>query len=238
TVTSVSGDTYGITAIGTNDATWCIFDSVTISMTDPSDQRDNLNANATGIIVTAIYDYDSSVFDGSFTMNNTDYNGDGTVVKWGYTVVSVSGDTFGITTIGANDETFMIWDSLTITITDPLDQHNNINTNATGIYVSAVYDYDSTPFDGTLTLNHTTYIYATAQKQGYTVSSASGDAFEISTISTNDETYCIWDSLTITITDPSDQRNNVNSNATGIVVSAIYDYDSSVFDGTFTLNDT
>ena len=238
TVSSVSGDTHGITAISSNDETYMIWDSITITITDPSDQRDNLNANATGIVVSAIYDYDSSVFDGSFTLNQTDYNGDGTAVRWGYTVSSVSGDTYGITTISSNDETYMIWDSLTITITDPTDQRNNINTNATGIFVSAVYDYDSTPFDGTLTLNHTTYQYVTAQKQGYTVSSASGDTYGITTISTNDETYCIWDSLTITITDPSDQRNNLNSNATGIVVSAIYDYDSGVFDGTLTLNDT
>jgi hypothetical protein len=238
TVSSVSGDTHGITVISSNDETYMIWDSITVTMTNPTDQRGNLNANATGIVVSAIYDYDSSAFDGTFTLNQTDYNGDGTVVKWGYTVSSVSGDTHGITTISSNDETYMIWDSLTITITDPTDQRNNVNTNASGIYVSAIYDYDSTSFDGTLTLNHTTYLYATAQKQGYTVSSASGDTYGITTISTNDETYCIWDSLTITITDPSDQRNNLNSNATGIIVAAIYDYDSTVFDGTFTLNDT
>ena len=220
-----------------------IWDSLTITITGPTDQRNNINANATGIYVSAVYDYDSEPYDGTFTMNNTDYDGDGTVVKWGYTVTSASGDSFGITAISVNDDTYHIWDSLTITITDPTDpeQRIDLNANATGIIVSAVYDYDGEPYDGTLVLNSTTFSYATVQKQGYTVSSATGDdSFGITVISANDETYYIWDSLTITITDPTDpeQRIDLNANATGIIVSAVYDYDGEPYDGTLVLNST
>ena len=239
TVLSVSGDGFGITTISSNDETFMIWDSITITITGPTDNRQNLNANASGIIISAVYDYDGATFDGTFTLNNTDFDGDGTAVKWGYTILSVSGDGFGITTISSNDETFMIWDSVTITITGPTDNRQNLNANASGIIVTAVYDYDSTPFDGTFTLNNTDYDGdGTAVKWGYTVLSISGDSYGITTISSNDETFMIWDSITIIITGPTDNRQNLNTNASGIIVSAVYDYDGSVFDGSFTLNNT
>ncbi|OLS24478.1 MAG: hypothetical protein ThorAB25_23350, partial [Candidatus Thorarchaeota archaeon AB_25] len=237
TVLSVSGDTYGITTISTNDETYCIWDSLTITVTDPADQIQNINSNATGIFVSAVYDYDGSTFDGTLTLNNTQFSYP-TAQKQGYTVDSVNGGTHGITSISTNDETWFIWDSLTITITDPADQRQNVNVNATGIYVSAIYDYDGSSFDGIFTLNNTQFSYPTAQKQGYTVDTVSGGVHGITAISTNDETWFIWDSLTITIIDPADQRQNVNVNSTGILVSAIYDYDGSAFDGTLTLNNT
>ena len=237
TVLLVSGDTYDITTILSNDDTYCIWDSLTISITDPTDQRQNVNVNATGIVVSAIYDYDETPFDGTFTLNNTQFSYP-TAQRQDYTVQSVSGGAYDITTISSNDFTYFIWDSLTVTITNPSDQRINVGENATGIVVSAVYDYDGTQFDGTLTLNNTQFDYPTAQIQWYTVDSVSGDTYGISAISTNDETYCIWDSLTITITDPLNQRININANATGIFVSVVYDYDGSAFDGTITLNNT
>jgi len=237
TVLSISGDTYGITSISSNDETWCVWDSLTITITDPADQRQNVNANASGIVVTAVYDYDSSSFDGTLTLNNTMFSY-ATAQKQSYTVDSVSGGTHSITAISTNDETWFIWDSLSISITDPGDQRINVIMNASGIVATAVYDYDGSAFDGTLTLNNTQFSYSTAQRQGYTVDSVGGGTHGITAISVNDETWCIWDSLTITITDPSDQRVDINANASGIVVSAIYDYDGSTFDGVFILNNT
>ena len=237
TVESVSGGSYDITAINVNDNTYCIWDSLTISITDPLDQRQNVNTNATGIIVTAVYDYDGSTFDGIITLNNTVFSYSDAQIQW-YTVTLVSGGTHGITTINVNDETYFIWDSLTVTVTDPGDQRINIDTNATGIFVTAVYDYDGSVFDGTLTLNNTVFSYSDAQIQWYTVESASGDSHGITAINVNDNTFCIWDSLTIVISNPIDQRININANATGITVTGVYDYDGTVFDGTLTLNNT
>ena len=236
-IQSVSGGSYGITAISVNDLTYCIWDSLTITITDPTPQRINTNTNATGITVSAVYDYDRAVFDGMLTLNNTIFNYGTAQIQW-YAIQSVSGGSYGITAISVNDLTYCIWDSLTITITDPIPQRININTNATGITVSAVYDYDGVSFDGTLTLNNTNFNYGTAQIQWYTIQSVSGGSYAITAISVNDFTYCIWDSLTILITDPADQRIPINTNATGVFVSAVYDYDASVFDGTLTLNNT
>ncbi|MFW9837004.1 MAG: hypothetical protein ACFFE7_05760 [Candidatus Thorarchaeota archaeon] len=237
TVQSVSGGTHGITAISVNDVTFCIWDSLTISITDPADQRQNINVNASGIVVSAVYDYDGSSFDGTLTLNNTQFTYT-TAQKQDYTVQSVTGGAHGITAISTNDVTWFIWDSLTVTIGAPFDQRININSNATGILVSAVYDYDGSVFDGTLTLNNTQFTYVTAQRQDYTVQSVSGGTHGITAISINDVTFCIWDSLTLTITDPADQHININTNASGVVVSAVYDYDGTPFDGILTLNNT
>ncbi|MFW9805969.1 MAG: hypothetical protein ACFFFK_04510, partial [Candidatus Thorarchaeota archaeon] len=201
-----------------------IADQLIITLTGPTNQRINIGENATGIIVSAIYDYDDATFDGTLTLNNTQFVY-GTAQRQDYTVSSASGGTHGVSFIGVNDVTYCIWDSLSITITDPANQRINTNTNASGIIVSAIYDYDGSPYDGTLTLNNTQFLYGTAQIQYYTVQTASGDTYGITSISSNDVTFCIWDSLTITITDPADQRQNINVNATGILVSAIRDYD-------------
>ncbi|MFW9963398.1 MAG: hypothetical protein ACFFCX_07535 [Candidatus Sifarchaeia archaeon] len=235
TIQSVSGDTYGITAIQINDITWCIWDSLTITITDPADQRQNVNTNATGIFASAIYDYDGSTFDGTLTLNNTVFSY-ATAQRQDYTVQSVSGGDHGITVISSNDVTYYIWDSLTITITDPSDQRINVNTAATGILASAVYDYDGAAFDGTLGLNNTQLIYATAQIQWYTVASASGDSHGISTINTNDVTWCIWDQIIVLSYQASDPRDNVGDYI-WVDVNLQYDYDDTpVMDGSVTIN--
>ena len=104
----------------------------------------------------------------------------------------------GITVVNQNSqETTIIWDGLVITMTDPDDARINVGDTATGITASAIYSYDGTPYDGTLVLNSTTYVYGTVGKRGYTVTSASGDTHGITLILSNDETWCIWDEVEV-----------------------------------------
>ena len=248
TLASAGGDdTYGITAIGTNDEEYVIWDRVQVSGYSVSDGRVDISTNV-NIDVTLIYDFDNTqVTDGTVTINgnSTTHQGSGvwravdnhaTVGLRTYNTVACSGNTHGITVVDQNSKSdTVIWDSLTITITIG-DHRIDINVNAS-INVSAVYDHDSATYDGTLTLNNTTYQYATAQRQDYTVASAAGDdTYGITVISTNDIDYVIWDSLTVTIT-IGDSRIDAGSNAS-ISVSGVYDYDGAAYDGTFTLNDT
>ncbi|MFW9890246.1 MAG: hypothetical protein ACFFER_18840, partial [Candidatus Thorarchaeota archaeon] len=176
TVSSALGDdTYGIIEISEKNEIFCIWDSLSIYMTDPTDQRIDINANASGIVVGAEYDYDGTGYDGTLTLNNTQFSYM-TAQKQGYTVSWANGDdTYGITVISINDETYCIWDSLTISITDPADQRININDNASGIVVTAFYDYDLSPYDGTINLNDTVFTYGTVGRRGYTVASTVGD---------------------------------------------------------------
>ena len=97
-----------------------------------------------------------------------------------------------------NQTVNVIVDSLTVDIVIG-DGRININDNAT-INVSATYDYDATAFDGTFTLNYTTWVHATAIRRRYTVLSVTGDTHGITAISVNDIEAVIWDSLTVEIT--------------------------------------
>ncbi|MFX1482949.1 MAG: hypothetical protein ACFFCP_07150 [Promethearchaeota archaeon] len=234
-----AGGTHGLSGVNQNGKSQnIIWDSLTIVITGPIDDRINILENASGIVVSATYDFDNTAYDGTLVLNNTEFNYD-SARKEVYTVLLALGDdSFGITTIELNAETFCIWDSLTISITDPYDQRININTNASGIVVTAVYDYDNSPFDGTITLNDTQFVSGITQRIAYGIQSVTGGIHGISAISSEDETFCIWDAIIISITDPTDQRVNVNQNASGIIINAWYDYDGSVYDGTLTLNDT
>ncbi|MCK5390519.1 MAG: hypothetical protein KAJ36_08505, partial [Candidatus Thorarchaeota archaeon] len=115
-----------------------------------------------------------------------------------YQISSATETVFGITTWSDNTTAqSVIWDSLIISITNPLDQRTNINTNATGIRVSAIYSYDSTPFDGTILLSNNTFQFSTVHRQYYTATSASGDTHGITVIVVNDQTWCIWDQIEV-----------------------------------------
>ncbi|MFX1473311.1 MAG: hypothetical protein ACFFBM_12455 [Promethearchaeota archaeon] len=234
-----SGGTHGLNQVDQNGQfQGIIWDSLTISITSPIDSRINIFENALGIGATATYDFDNSDYDGTLNLNDTSFVSP-VALKKGYTVLNAAGDdTYGITLISLNDVVYCIWDSLTIAITDPFDQRVNIGTNASGIVVTAVYDYDNLTFDGILSLNVTQFLYNSPQRQGYGVQGISGGVHGITAVANDAETYCIWDALRISILDPTDQRIDVNQNASGIVVSARYDYDNTVYDGSLILNDT
>ncbi|MBN2230047.1 MAG: hypothetical protein JW779_10715 [Candidatus Thorarchaeota archaeon] len=159
-----------------------------------------------------------------------------TAVRREYQVSSATESDFGITlwTQTAPNQA-VIWDSLIVTITDPIDQRIDVNTNASGIIVSAVYRYDMTPFDGTIILNNSIFQYSSVQRQYYTVASVFGDAYGITTISVNDMTWCIWDqievvsiSTNITYLDPSEFAR--------VQIYLCYDFDDApVLSGMFSL---
>ncbi len=116
----------------------------------------------------------------------------------GYRIISVAEVLYGITAWNqSSPDQYVIWDSLRISIVDPDDQRIDIGSIATGISASAVYAYDLSPFDGVLFLNNTVFQYATVQKQAYTVTGVTGGTHNISAISKNDITWCVWDRVRV-----------------------------------------
>ncbi|MHA2461631.1 MAG: hypothetical protein ACXAEJ_10350, partial [Candidatus Thorarchaeota archaeon] len=153
-----------------------------------------------------------------------------------YQISSATESGFGITNwIDSTTNETIIWDSLIISITDPIDQRTNVNTNASGITVSAIYSYDSTPFDGTILLDNTTFQFSSVHRQYYTAASAFGDTHGIDVISINDQTWCIWDQIEVvsiisnaTYVDPNEYAR--------VQVYLLYDFDDApVQDGNFSL---
>lgn len=186
-------DTYGISAVNIDghivEATWT---GLIIDITDPSSQMVNLGANASGIYYSVVYAHNLAPYDGTIEMNNTVFLYS-TAGKRGYALETLTGDdSLGISYIITDDETYCIWNGYIITLTDPSPQTVLVGRNASGIIVSAISAYDGQPFDGTITLNDTTFEYHTEGKRGYTVLSLSGGSLGISAIALNDVTYAIW----------------------------------------------
>ncbi|MHA3965094.1 MAG: RHS repeat domain-containing protein, partial [Candidatus Thorarchaeota archaeon SMTZ1-45] len=221
----------GIIAFDSGIPVSIIWDSIDITITT-GDQRIDIGENAS-VYVSAHYTFDNSIFDGILLLNDTIFQYS-TVGRRGYTVVSAFGDTFDITTISTNDADYIIWDSVVVTII-VADNRINVGENAT-IWVSAIYAFDSSPYDGTITLNNTVYQYSIVGRRGYKASIASGGTHDITVIGYSAEEFVIWDSLRVYVMNYY-PHINVGQNAS-IHVYALYDYDGKWYDGTLTLNDT
>ncbi len=154
----------------------------------------------------------------------------------GYTVAFASETTYGISTWNVTTPVQqVIWDALVITLSAPTDQRINVNTNATGIIVTAMYAFDGTAFDGSFTLNNSIWSYATPQRQVYTVSSVSNDTYGITVILTNDVTYCIWDRVLVVSVSADEIFHDPNDDVQ-ISVVLHYEFDGAqVTSGTFAI---
>ncbi|MHA2395526.1 MAG: hypothetical protein ACXAC0_02390 [Candidatus Thorarchaeota archaeon] len=198
----------GIDQLHHSVANGYISDQIEVQSLISNDGRISINEPST-CSVQLSYEYDGfQVTDGTVTVNGVSatYSGSGgvwifsetkdSVQSVTYDSVETDGDTHGITAVNMNLHSLeQIWDSVTVSISDPIDQRISLDDNATGIVVTGVYDFDGQPFDGTFSLNDTTFSYSSVGRRGYTVLSISGDSFGITTISANDATYCIWDAI-------------------------------------------
>ena len=250
---AVAGNTHGITSENQNGKSIeIVFDEVVISISGPTDNRQSTGANATGISVTLTLSYNGTAHGGAATFNDTDWNGDGVVEIAYFTISSVNAGTYGITTIGTNDDTYMIWDQIKVLGYTSNDTRANINQYS-NVSVWVQYDYDDTNVtDGTVTINGQSLAYNagsgnwTALFMNTTVSDATwnvvvvaGNTHGITDVNQNGKTYTvIWDALIAWVTPVTDQRIDIGANATGMVLWANYSYDSAAYDGTLQLNDT
>ena len=197
---------------GTSATATFITDRIEFYLSGVVDSRININEN--GIVWwSARYAFDGAPISGGLTayLNGSKLlSWDAGNSRWfyqetrtsarkvGYSVLTASESGFGLTTwTQVAGDRAIIWDSLLISITSPTDQRININENATGITISAFYRYDSTPFDGIVTLNNTNFQYALVTRQYYTAASATGGVHGITTISINDIVWCIWDRVEV-----------------------------------------
>jgi hypothetical protein len=163
----------------------------------------------------------------------------GSSTRVGYRIIGASDSNYSITSWTQNAiNQRIIWDSIVVSITSPIDQRINLNANASGIRVSATYSYDSAPFDGIISLNNSIFQYSFVTRQYYVASSATGGIHGISTISSTDIVWCIWDRVEVV---------SIFSNATYLdpgeyIILQMYlryDFDDSpIISGNFSLSFT
>ncbi|MFX1543934.1 MAG: hypothetical protein ACFFCR_13085, partial [Promethearchaeota archaeon] len=218
---STSVNQYDITAVNQNSQTQgIIWDSLTITIT-VGDNRIDIETIAS-VVPTAIYDYDGSSYDGTLQLNDTIFQ-QASAGRRGYTVDSAFGDSFGISAIRQNMIVSCVWDSLTVSIST-IDHRIDVGAVAS-VSASAIYDYDGTPYDGTLNLNDTVFQQGVVGARAYTVDSAGGDTYGITVISTNDLDIVIWDRLRVLSYSVSDARCDLGS-IQEITAIVIREYDS------------
>jgi hypothetical protein len=248
TVISAIDDQYGLQVFSSNllMVTWTERPVVVIDIASVSDVDGRTNI---GSIVTVFFHCKwstngSAITTGSLFVNMTPYtiNGSGWIdFTWSH--ASVNRLVWSVTGVAVNGivqydqrviSPSMIWDSLRVSLT-VADDRINVAENAT-IWISAVYEFDDTPYDGIITLNSTIYQYSTVGRRGYIASFASGGIHDVTVIGYSEEKYVIWDSLRVFVANYQ-PHINVGRNAS-IGVYAYYDYDGTSYDGFFTLNDT
>lgn len=244
-VTEVDGNNHGITVINHAAPTQSIiWDEIKVISLTASHERIDVGSPAT-LTVQLIYEYDNSVVSsGSFTLNGlplTYENGawvardtKSSVSAATYNSVDGTDGAYGLTLINLNGHsTTVIWDRVAVTLSV---SDNRINVDATAtITKTGFYEYDSTPFLGTITLNDTT-TKSTVGKYGYTTSSISDPLYGLTAFTTN-EVYCIFDRININTFSVLDNRINIGDTAT-FTVEGVYEYDSTLWLGSYALNDT
>jgi len=169
--------TYALTTITGSVTQSIIWDKVSITLS-VTDDRINVGDTAT-LSWTGTYEYDGSTFTGSIAYN--DILSKTAVGKYGYKVASISDPTYELTAFTTN-EVSVIFDKVTVTLS-AVDDTVEVGSTAS-VTQTAVYQYDGTDFDGTITLNGT-LTKSTVGTYYYTTQSISGDTYGITEFESN-----------------------------------------------------
>ena len=218
-------------------------------ITDGGVTDDRVDVGTSSIVwFTVVYEYDRLVFDspkGVLYVNGSSMTWNAENSRWekaySYTgvskhyfqVSSVTDLTYGLTVI--NDKVgakSIIWDRVNIKLTVS-DDRINIRDTA-NIAWTSVYEYDRTPFTGSLSLNDTTTKNAVG-RYGYKVSSISDLKYGLTVFQSN-TIFVVFDRVNITLF-IADDRIDAGSEAP-LSWTGIYEYDGTTFDGTVTYNNT
>jgi hypothetical protein len=217
---------------------WIVWDI--LSPYDSGVSKERCDINSTQIIWVKIhYSYDSRVFDNS--TGSLEISGE--PATWssqnGYWMINVSERTIGqsnYTTPSSFEDdqhqASIIWDMVNLTIT-ARDVRTNVGSK-TSLNVNGTYAFDSTVWNGTVTFNDT----LTKNEVGkffYSITSMSDPFYGLSIFVSN-AVSAIFDRVILNAS-AMNSRINVGELA-HVAAGGIYQYDSSIWNGDFTLNDT
>jgi len=181
------------------------------------------------IILSGAYEYDGTSFTGSISLNDT-YTQD-IVGKYGYRATQIIDSQYGLSIFSTN-EVSVIFDMVNVTLT-LVDDRIDVGSDAAIDFIG-VYEYDESPFEGTIFLNDAT-IQFNVGKYVYEVDGITDLNYGLSAFISNN-VLCIFDRVNIHLS-VKDSRIDVEANAI-ISWSGVYEYDDTSFIGSMTLNDT
>lgn len=225
-VVSIDDSKYGLTVFTANQFS-VIFDKVKVIL---AVERERVDVGSEApILITAFYLYDGSEYDGDILLNDTLVKEE--VGIYGYTVIKVGNDTYGIEAFESNAVS-IIFDRVSITLYAE-DDRINVGENAT-IYWEGFYEYDGEPFRGSVSLNGS-LIQEEVGRYSYVVISIEDPLYGLTKFRSN-VVSIIFDRVVVEL-DVVDDRVDVGSIAE-IVVNAWYEYDGTPYDGIVVLNDS
>lgn len=188
-----------------NSSAYVITDRINVTLNVP-DTRIDISTSS-NINKTGIYEYDSSAFEGTITLNDTETKG--TVGNYSYTTSSISDPTHGISGFQSND-VWCVFDRVNITLSVP-DSRINVGSSAS-IGSSSVYEYDGNNHSGTITLNET-MIKNTVGNYSYMVSSITDINYGLTVFLSND-VWCVFDKQQLQTLEANNTTPIANQNVT------------------------
>jgi len=211
------------------DDPYIIWDSVRITLR-ATDERIDVGSTAYYIFY-ATYEYDESDASLYTSILLNDTLTKTKVGRYAFETSKIVESKYDLTKFTTN--TFsVIWDRVKIRLNVSDDR---IDVGSTGTYTwSSIYEYDGAAFTGTLMLNDT-LTKTMVGKYGYTVSTIEDSNYDLEAFTSN-AFHIIFDKVSIAIT-ISDNRVGVGALAP-LSWTGVYRYDSSLFTGSVTYNDT
>ncbi|MEM3134072.1 MAG: hypothetical protein QXR32_07900, partial [Candidatus Caldarchaeum sp.] len=138
TVSAVQDGQYGLTAFSLAvDPPCTVFDKVLVTLS-AAKTRVNIGAQAQ-IILDAVYAYDGAPFQGFVRLNDTE-TAKRTAGRWGFTVLAISDDLYGLTAFESNAVS-VVWDGLVV-YAQSVDLERGL------VAVRVKYAYDGLPVEG------------------------------------------------------------------------------------------
>ncbi len=234
TVQSIDDNLYGLNAFHSNVGC-TVFDRVLIYFTF-KDQRISVGETV-DMAYRAEYEYDHTPFAGNIKLNDTLTKHE--VGRFYYAVENFSDPLYDLSTYATNLVP-IVFDRVSVTLYHRVEdwpysfeKRQGIGTTADITY-EAMYEYDETPFSGSVILNDTAKKDVVGRYY-YTVEEVKDDLYGVDAYASN-VISIIFDEIGITLSVPDD-RVNVGSEA-NISWSGIYEYDGFPFKGEVALNDS
>ena len=236
TAPNVSGDTVVEFTLTVNDGTATVSDTMLVTITDSANSAPTVSAGADQEVAegatvtlsgTATDDDPEDTLTSSWSHNSTlpITLGDGSALDTSFTAPNVSGDTVVEFTLTVNDGTATVSDTMLVTITDSANSAPTVSAGADQeVAEGSTVSLDGTASDDdpedtlTSSWSHNSTLPITlgdgsALDTSFTAPNVSGDTVVEFTLTVNDGTATVSDTMLVTITDSANSAPTVSAGA-------------------------
>jgi M6 family metalloprotease-like protein len=217
---------YGLTSVSDTGHMTIIWDQVLVTFSLKG-QRANAGSPAE-IKINGIYAYDSMIWNGTATFNDTLTKNE--VGAFDYAITSITDPLYGLVTFTSNVGT-IIFDRVKLNLTIA-NSRINVGEEAE-IYAAGTYEYDNSTWNGTF-ISNDTLTKSTVGNYSFTGTAITDLQYHLSAFECNSVSI-VWDRVNVTLY-TADTRISIGTNAQ-INWTGVYEYDGRPLTGNITLSD-